>query len=163
MSAITLALAWGGRNKLETIINNLLAMIGYWTVAFGTILFIEHFWFRRKLGGYDLTAWQDPKRMPLGAAGVAALLIGIGFSFLGMDQTWVCFPKSSHACFSTIRTYFSIGYLVNGSLILWLQYIAPIARRIGTYGGDVGDELTFISVLISYPILRTLEIRMTGR
>ena len=68
-------------------------MIGYWTVAFGTILFIEHFWFRRKsgLGGYDLTAWQDQKRMPVGVAAVTALLIGIGFSFLGMDQTWVCF------------------------------------------------------------------------
>ena len=93
LSAITLALAWGGRNKLETIINNLVSMIGYWTVAFATILFIEHFWFRRRLGGYDLTAWQDNKRMPVGVAGVAALLIGIGFSFLGMDQTWVCFSN----------------------------------------------------------------------
>ncbi|MCJ1241116.1 hypothetical protein MMC14_009120 [Varicellaria rhodocarpa] len=130
LSAITLALAWGGRNKLETIINNLVSMIGYWTVAFATILFIEHFWFRRRLGGYDLTAWQDNKRMPVGVAGVAALLIGIGFSFLGMDQTW---------------------------------YVAPIARKTGSYGGDVGDELTLASVLISYPILRMLEIRMTGR
>ena len=69
-------------------------MIGYWTVAFGLILFIEHFWFRkRKLNGYDVTAWQDQKRMPLGAAGLASLLIGIGFSFLGMDQTWVRFPS----------------------------------------------------------------------
>jgi purine-cytosine permease-like protein len=89
LSAITLALAWGGRDKLETIINNFLAMLGYWTLAFGIILFIEHFWFRPKLGGYDLSAWQDQKRMPWGVAGVGALLIGIGFSFLGMNQTWV--------------------------------------------------------------------------
>lgn len=43
------------------------------------------------------------------------------------------------------------------------QYIAPAAKKIGLYGGDVGDELTIVSVLISYPILRTLEIKYTGR
>ncbi|MCJ1376862.1 hypothetical protein MMC20_008107 [Loxospora ochrophaea] len=130
ISAITLALAWGGRNKLETIINNLLSILGYWTLAFGIILFIEHFWFRPKLGGYDLSAWQDQKRMPYGIAGLVSLLIGIGFSFIGMDQTW---------------------------------YIAPAAKKIGAHGGDVGDELTFVSVLIAYPILRTIEIKLVGR
>lgn len=89
MSAITLALALGGRSKLETIINNLLPILGYWTLAFACILFIEHYWFRPRLGGYDLSAWQDQKRMPWGVAATGALLIGIAFSFLGMDQTWV--------------------------------------------------------------------------
>lgn len=89
MSAITLALALGGRSKLETIINNLLPLLGYWTLAFACILFIEHYWFRPRLGGYDLSAWQDQRRMPWGVAGTGALLIGIAFSFLGMDQTWV--------------------------------------------------------------------------
>lgn len=89
LSAATFALAYGGRNVLETIINNLLSMLGYWTLAFAEILFIEHFWFRHRLGGYDVTAWQDQKRMPWGLAGTASLLIGIGFSFLGMAQTWV--------------------------------------------------------------------------
>ncbi|RAQ45676.1 nucleoside transporter [Aspergillus flavus] len=91
-SAIVLALAWGGRNKLEAIIDNFLAILGYWTLAFALILAIEHFWFRPRLGGYDLSAWQDPKRMPVGIAGTAALLIGIGFSFLGMCQTWYVSP-----------------------------------------------------------------------
>ena len=90
MSAVVLALAWGGRNKLEAIIDNFLAILGYWTLAFGLILAIEHFWFRPRLAGYDLSAWQDPTRMPVGLAGTVALLIGIGFSFLGMAQTWVC-------------------------------------------------------------------------
>lgn len=31
--------------------------------------------------------------MPVGIAGTAALLIGIGFSFLGMCQTWVGLPS----------------------------------------------------------------------
>jgi purine-cytosine permease-like protein len=88
----TFALAYGGRNELEKIINNLLSILGYWTLAFGAILFMEHFYFRPKIGGYDLTAWQDPKRLPLGLAGTGSLLLGIGFSFLGMCQTWVSAP-----------------------------------------------------------------------
>ncbi|KFY32740.1 hypothetical protein V495_08778 [Pseudogymnoascus sp. VKM F-4514 (FW-929)] len=130
LSACIFALAYGGRNVLEEIINNLLSILGYWTLAFALILFIEHFYFRPRLGGYDLSAWQDQKRMPYGLAGTASLLIGIGFSFLGMAQTW---------------------------------YIAPVAKKIGLYGGDVGDELTLISVLLTYPILRTLEIKYIGR
>ncbi|KAG8406226.1 hypothetical protein J3459_019306 [Metarhizium acridum] len=130
LSLVTFALAYGGRNVLEEIINNLLSILGYWTLAFAVILFIEHFYFRPMIGGYDLTAWQDPKRLPLGLAGTASLLIGIGFSFLGMCQTW---------------------------------YIAPIAKKIGRYGGDVGDELTLISVTIAYPVLRTLELKRFGR
>ncbi|GAO18700.1 hypothetical protein UVI_02053060 [Ustilaginoidea virens] len=127
---VTFALAFGGRNVLEEIINNLLSMLGYWTLAFAVILFVEHFYFRPKIGGYDLGAWQDAKRLPLGLAGTGSLLIGIGFSFLSMCQTW---------------------------------YIAPIAKKIGKSGGDLGDELTLVSVLISYPILRTLELRWVGR
>ncbi|KID84157.1 Permease, cytosine/purine, uracil, thiamine, allantoin [Metarhizium guizhouense ARSEF 977] len=130
LSLVTFALAYGGRNVLEEIINNLLSILGYWTLAFAVILFIEHFYFRPMIGGYDLTAWQDPKRLPLGLAGTGSLLIGIGFSFLGMCQTW---------------------------------YIAPIAKKIGRYGGDVGDELTLISVTIAYPVLRTLELKWVGR
>ncbi|OAQ59236.1 nucleoside transporter [Pochonia chlamydosporia 170] len=127
---VTFALAYGGRNVLEQIINNLLSILGYWTLAFAVILFIEHFYFRPQIGGYDLTAWQDPQRLPLGLAGTGSLLIGIGFSFLGMCQTW---------------------------------YVAPIAKMIGKFGGDVGDELTLISVMIAYPILRTVELKWVGR
>ncbi|KAF7596025.1 hypothetical protein BBP40_003805 [Aspergillus hancockii] len=94
MSIIVLALAWGGRDKLEEIIDNLLSILGYWTLAFGLILAIEHFWFRPRLGGYDLSAWQDPKRTPVGLAGTTSLLIGIGFSFLGMNQTWYRSPAA---------------------------------------------------------------------
>lgn len=86
---VAFALAYGGRNVLEQILENLLSILGYWTLAFAEILFIEHFMFRPRLGGYDLTAWQDPTRLPVGIAGTASLLIGIGFSFLGMAQTWV--------------------------------------------------------------------------
>lgn len=148
VSLVIFALAYGGRNVLEEILTDLLSILGYWTLAFAMILFIEHFYFRPRLGGYDLTAWQDPKRLPTGLAGTASLLIGIGFSFLGMNQTWVC---------KLITSPFS------GSPLITYQYTAPVAKRIGKYGGDVGDELTLVSVLVFYPILRKLEIKYTGR
>lgn len=89
LAAISLGLAWGGREQLEAIIANFLLLLGYWTICFGTILAIEHFWFRRQLGGYDYESWQEQDRMPLGIAGCISLLLGIGASFLGMVQTWV--------------------------------------------------------------------------
>lgn len=74
---------------MEEILTNLLSILGYWTLAFAEILLFEHFLFRPRLGGYDLESWQDPKRLPIGFAGTASLLAGIGCSFLGMAQTWV--------------------------------------------------------------------------
>ena len=151
LSAATFALAYGGRNVLETIINNLLSMLGYWTLAFALILLIEHVWFRPRIGGYELSAWQDPERLPKGLAGTASLLIGIGFSFLGMDQTWVSHCPRHCLCWQRIE------------LTMCLQYVAPIARQIGVHGGDLGDELTLVSVLLSYPLLRALELKYVGR
>jgi len=89
LAAITLGAAWGGRNVLEDILNNFLALLGYWTIAFGFILAIEHFYFRPKFGGYDLDGWQDAKKVPLGIAGLGTLIISFACSFIGMNQTWV--------------------------------------------------------------------------
>ncbi|KAF2168970.1 hypothetical protein M409DRAFT_36272 [Zasmidium cellare ATCC 36951] len=130
LAAIMLALAWGGRSSLEAILENFLALLGYWTICFGTILAIEAFWFRRRLGGYDIEGWQDQSRMPWGLAGCGSLALGIGVSFLGMNQTW---------------------------------YVGPVARLIGSGGGDVGKYFTLVAVLISYPILGTIEIDKFSR
>jgi len=89
LAAISLGLAWGGKDSLENIITDFLSLLGYWTVCFGVILAVENFWFRPRIGGYDLEGWQDQDRMPWGIAGCLSLALGIGLSFLGMDQTWV--------------------------------------------------------------------------
>lgn len=44
-----------------------------------------------------------------------------------------------------------------------MQYIGPAAKAIGTYGGDLGNYITFIAVIISYPVLRHYEIKIIGR
>jgi purine-cytosine permease-like protein len=89
LAAISLALAWGGKEHLVDILVNFLSLLGYWTICFGTILAIETFWFRPRNGGYDLEGWQDQDRMPLGIAACMSLALGFGVSFLGMNQTWV--------------------------------------------------------------------------
>ncbi|EXJ80554.1 hypothetical protein A1O1_08700 [Capronia coronata CBS 617.96] len=130
LAAISLGLGWGGRHSLESIISNFLSLLGYWTICFGVVLAIEAFWFRPRLGGYDIEGWQDQSRMPLGLAGCVTLAIAIGISFLGMDQTW---------------------------------FIGPVAKPIGSSGGDVGNYFVLVVVLFSYPVLRHLEIKHFGR
>jgi purine-cytosine permease-like protein len=100
LAGVCLALAWGGRDKLESIFANFLPLLGYWTLAFGTILAIEHFWFRPRIGGYNAEIWQDQAKMPWGLAATSTLLVSIGFSFLGMSQTWVRwhFQDNSRSC-----------------------------------------------------------------
>ena len=42
-------------------------------------------------------------------------------------------------------------------------YVGPIAKKIGAFGGDLGFELAAAFAAVSYPPLRWLEIRLTGR
>ena len=78
-----------------------------------------------------MSAWDQPNKLPWGAAAVMALLIGyLAGGVTGMSQTW---------------------------------YIGPIAAKFGGDGGDVGVYLSGVFTIISYPILRTIEKRMTGR
>ncbi len=115
LSLVTFALAYGGRNVLEEILTNLLSILGYWTLAFAEILFLEHFLFRPRLGGYDLISWQDSKLLPIGLAGTASLLVGIGFSFLGMAQTWA----STH--FNSTTTDSVAPRLLTNDRSMWAQ------------------------------------------
>ena len=68
-------LAIAGRESLSTIVANFVDLLGYWTISFTLILLIEDQWFRRR-DGYDLLIWDQPNKLPLGAAAVFALLAG---------------------------------------------------------------------------------------
>lgn len=60
-------------------------------------------------------------------------------------------------------TAFGLGIIawVMGMNEIW--YIGPLSARIGEYGGDVGNELTFIVTAGSFIPLRYLELRCIGR
>ncbi|KAJ5605188.1 nucleoside transporter [Penicillium lagena] len=88
-----LALAIGGRQKLNTYLQNFLSLLGYWCTSYAVILFEEHFIFRRgNFDNYDLEGWNDPDRLPLGIGAAVAFALGVIAWCFGMDETWFIGP-----------------------------------------------------------------------
>lgn len=83
--------AIAGRNNLFDIFSNFLALMGYWLMIFVSIVLEEHLIFRRGIG-FDWTAWEDKKRLPVGIAALAAFLIGWIGAVMGMNQKWYVGP-----------------------------------------------------------------------
>ncbi|KAF2095106.1 putative nucleoside transporter [Rhizodiscina lignyota] len=129
--ACILALALGGREKLNTYLQDFLSLLGYWCTSYAIILFEEHYIFRKgKFENYDLEGWNDPARLPLGIGAAAAFGLGVIAWCMGMDETW---------------------------------YVGPLAKVIGEFGGDVGNEFTFVVTALSYVPARYLELKYFGR
>ena len=92
VAIVVAVLAIAGQTHLETIVNNFVSLLGYWTVSFTLVLLIEDKWFRRH-EGYNLTVWDSPSKLPWGAAAVLALLAGyLAGGVTGMSQTWYIGP-----------------------------------------------------------------------
>jgi purine-cytosine permease-like protein len=91
--ACILALAVGGREKLNTYLQDFLSLLGYWCTSYGVILFEEHVFFRkRNFKNYDLEAWNDPRKLPLGIGATVAFCLGVVAWCMGMDETWFIGP-----------------------------------------------------------------------
>ena len=84
-------LAIAGKDHLSAIVSDFVSLLGYWTISFTFILLIEDQWFRKRSGeGYNLEAWDQPSKLPLGIAAVLALLSGyLAGGVTGMSQVWV--------------------------------------------------------------------------
>lgn len=88
-----LALALGGREQLNAYLVNFLSLLGYWCTQYFIILFCEHIIFRKgNFDNYDLDAWNDPQRLPVGIAAGLAFGIGIIAWVMGMVETWYVGP-----------------------------------------------------------------------
>lgn len=84
-----------GKSSLSTIVSNFVALLGYWTISFTVILLLEDQLFRRHVG-YNLNAWNQPDKLPIGAAAVLALLSGyLAGGVPGMSQTWFVGPLAA--------------------------------------------------------------------
>lgn len=91
--AAILGLALGGREKLNTYLQNFLSLLGYWCTSYFVILFSEHVVFRKgRFENYDLDAWNDPSRLPHGIAAACAFGLAIVAWVMGMVQTWYVGP-----------------------------------------------------------------------
>ncbi|KAK5721202.1 hypothetical protein LTR17_014762 [Elasticomyces elasticus] len=83
--AIVAAVA--GRDHLQEVMEDFLNVVAYWLTPFLTIMFLEHILFRRGYA-YDVSAWEDPKRLPYGIAAFTCWSIGTVLAILCMSQTW---------------------------------------------------------------------------
>jgi NCS1 nucleoside transporter family len=91
--ACILALAVGGREQLNTYLQDFLSLLGYWCTSYGVIVFEEHVIFRkRNFANYDLEGWNDPARLPHGIAAAVAFSLGVVAWCMGMDETWFVGP-----------------------------------------------------------------------
>lgn len=85
------ACALGGRDSLFAIFQNFLALMGYWVAIWICIVLEENYIFHRGKV-YDWTIWQDWRQLPLGAAALAAFLVGWAGSIVSMDQVYFVGP-----------------------------------------------------------------------
>lgn len=91
--AAILALALGGREELNTYLEDFLSLLGYWCTSYTIILCQEHVIFRKgSFENYDLEGWNDPSRLPHGIAALTAFLLGVVAWCMGMDETWFVGP-----------------------------------------------------------------------
>jgi purine-cytosine permease-like protein len=150
--AIYTAAGVAGREHFSEILSNFLSILGYWIAFFIAILLEEHYIFRRiggKLGGYDLTAYDDPRRLPVGIAGILAGCCGAAGAVIGMAEVWYTGPVARH-----------IGPF-GGDLV---RIFPALSRYIADTNHSLqGFELAFAFSALTYPPLRWLEIQYFGR
>ncbi len=114
-------------------LDSFLLLVAYWLGPFAIILIVEHFLIRRRR--YNIDDWNNPRRLPLGWAAIVSMAIGLFGALLGFAQVFF---------FNGVATPITglIGGLVNKP-----------------YGMDVGFELAVVFSLVSYLILRPIELR----
>lgn len=90
-TVIYTACAMGGRNSLYEVFKGFLPLIGYWVMIWLIIVIEEDVLFRR-LKGYDWSAWNTPRRLPVGIAAGVAFIVGWVGAIIGMVRcTFNCF------------------------------------------------------------------------
>ena len=90
---VELALSVAGRNHLFRIFENFLPIMAYWVCPWLTIVVEEHLLFHKLRGvPFDWTAWEDKRRLPIGAAALFAWLCGWVGAIIGMSQVWYTGP-----------------------------------------------------------------------
>ena len=82
-----------GSHKFYDTLTNFLGLIGYWASAYGAIILVEHFLFRRNdFTSYDLQYWDVSKRLPTGIAALAAGIASVGVIVPSIDS-WAQSPR----------------------------------------------------------------------
>ena len=89
ITLIEIVCSVAGRNYLFNVFENFIPIMSYWVCPWITIALEEHLLFHVLRGvPYDWAAWEDPKKLPVGAAALLAWLVGWAGAIIGMAQVW---------------------------------------------------------------------------
>ena len=114
-------LAIVGSHRFYNTLTDFLGLIGYWASAYGAIILIEHFLFRRAdFTSYDLQNWNLPRKLPTGVAALAAGIASVSLVVLCMDQAWFVGPIAE----TTGDIGFEVAFCMSGILYVpfrWLE------------------------------------------
>ncbi|KAI9659986.1 MAG: hypothetical protein M1821_001338 [Bathelium mastoideum] len=93
LTVVELVCSVAGRDSLFNIFEDFLPIMTYWVCSWLAIVVEEHLLFRCLQGlAFDWSAWEDPKRLPVGMAAMAAWLVGWAGAIIGMAQVWYTGP-----------------------------------------------------------------------
>lgn len=96
ITVIELVCSVAGRNHLFNILQNFLPCMAYWVCPWITIVLEEDIIFHKARGiRFDWTAWEDKKKLPIGAAALLSFLIGWAGAIIGMYQVWYTGPLAA--------------------------------------------------------------------
>lgn len=121
-----MALAIVGSHRFYATLTNFLGLIGYWASAYGAIILVEHFVFRRNnFASYDISQWDQPRRLPTGIAAIAAGVMSIGLIVPCMDQVWFVGPIAAH----TGDIGFEVAFAISGIAYVPFRWLEIRIRR----------------------------------
>lgn len=82
-----LVCAVAGRDELESVMTNFLSISAYYITPFTVVILADCYIFRRGFK-YDVEAWNDRTRLPIGIAATVSFILGTLSAVLGMVQEW---------------------------------------------------------------------------
>lgn len=90
VTAIYIPLAIVGYHSFAETLQDFMSVLGYWLAIFVTVLFEEHFIFRKNnFANYHVeSSWNNKKRLPIGLGALGAFCFGAAGVALGMSQVW---------------------------------------------------------------------------
>ncbi|KAI8188943.1 hypothetical protein K4K51_005886 [Colletotrichum sp. SAR 10_75] len=94
-------------------LENFIALIGYWSAAFLSVVLVEHFWFRKAdCEKYETEAWDDARKLPVGAAALGSCVLCFALVIPCMAQVWWTGPIAE----VTGDIGFELAFVVSGLL-----------------------------------------------
>ncbi|KAI8214297.1 Purine-cytosine permease fcyB [Colletotrichum sp. SAR 10_76] len=94
-------------------LENFIALIGYWSAAFLSVVLVEHFCFRKAdCERYETEAWDDARKLPVGAAALGSCVLCFALVIPCMAQVWWTGPIAE----VTGDIGFELAFVVSGLL-----------------------------------------------